>query len=99
MELTFTWYWIVQVVAFIVALSTISMAFKHKFSSTFWNIIALVAIILAIVSPVKIDGTDNAQYMPQQESTIASTKALLEKTIADNWEKITVEGTNKEDLK
>ena len=99
MEVTFAWFWAVQLIAFMSLFAIIYVAFKKEFKSFTWNIMGIAAAIIMIINPIKINGTNSTQYTSQQSSNIANTKQLPPKTMADNWKKINVEGITKEDLK
>lgn len=100
MEFIAAWFWIVKTILFLL---TIGIAYKAliscRFQSTFWNILLALALLFAVISPVKIDGTNSTQYKASQENVIQQNKVVPEKTTADNWKKINVNGITKEDLK
>lgn len=100
MEFTIAWFWALKLLMALITIYTAYIAFiSKKFKSKVWNIIAGLLILLGIVMPVKIDGTNSTEFKTQQERHIEASKELPAKVTADNWKKINVNGITKEDLK
>lgn len=100
MELTFAWFWGIKLLAFIMTgIAAYKVIIQHKFENKIWNGVATALLILAIVSPIKLDGTGSTQYKSNQTYNIKQSKELPPKTESKKWQKIHVDGITEEDLK
>lgn len=81
MEIMISWFWLVKLVFALVTIFVCYKAFfKHKFGSKFWNITALVLVLLAIYQPFKLNSTAVTNlYKAQQNRVIEQAKVLPEK--------------------
>lgn len=100
MELIIQWFWVVKL---FLALFTIYVVYKaaiqYLFKSKFWNIAAVIAVLLAFIQPVKMDvqTKTTTDYANQQ---IKSNKVLPPKVTDNSFSQSQkLDGITKEDLK
>ena len=100
MELTLALYWLVKLTLVGIMVYTAYKAFVvYKFEKIGWNIAFVVLLILGVISPVKIDGTNTTQYHQNQALSVAASKTLAPKVESQDFRKIPTNGITKEDLK
>lgn len=94
------WFWVVKL---IVALLTIGVVYKatiqHSFQSKLWNTVAIIAVLLAFIQPVKMDvQTKNVTNHANQQ--ISKNKVLPPKVTDNSFSQSQkLDGITKEDLK
>jgi len=87
MELTFAWFWIINLIFIAINFLILIKAYKfgkanNKFlNKWFWLFIILA--IINIVMPIKINGTNSSEVLKQQAYSIQQTK-VLPKKVQDN---------------
>jgi len=79
MIFTFHVFWAVNLLGILVLGYIGYNTYLYKFKSKFWDILLLVAIILFVISPMKIENTDMSTY----NSTMQTHKNIPPK-ITDN---------------
>ena len=100
MELILAWYWLVKLTLVGIILYTAYKAFiVYKFEKIGWNIVFVVFLVLGVISPVKIDGTNTTQYHQNQVLSISANKTLAPKVESKDFRKISTNGITNEDLK
>ena len=79
LELVIQYFWILKALSILVLAFTVGKAVViHKLKSKLWNIIAVIMLVVAIVSPVKLSLSTNVMHY-QQDIAISATKVLNEK--------------------
>lgn len=101
MEIMIQWFWLVKLLVASIIISVAYIAFfKKKFESKFWNILAFVLIILAIINPVKLE-PESKSLNTSMNRFIENGKVLPDKKEDNSFrEKVeSVQGIKEEDLK
>jgi len=84
MEIVIAYFWIVNLIAGLLGIWFFyKAAVKYKFKSKKWNILSIIFLVLGLINPVKINGTNSKQMLKQQSYSIESTK-VLPKKVQDN---------------
>ena len=101
MEITFAWFWVIKSILTIVTLYVIYRAMVvHKLQSKFWDILAILLVVLSFINPIKINGTNSNTVLRQQNYSVAENKILPEKvrdtTFEDSLKADTKDITHKE---
>ena len=94
------WFWLVKLTLVAVTLYILYLAIaKHKFKSKLWNVMAVIALIIGYIMPVKlVPATDNVNAI--QNIQIEQSKVLPPMVTDNSFEKSTnVVGITSEDLK
>lgn len=81
MELTFQWFWLVQLVLFLAVAYSIYRSYKAEFKSKKWHIIVAILLILGIVQPIKMEQSNLGVVHQQETSNIEQSKALPEMVV------------------
>lgn len=88
MEITFAWYWIITYSIAIIGTFFGYIGLIKKRKLLCWqSVIFYIFIILNIIKPIKIDGTNLSESLRVQNKTIESQKTLPPKVIDDSFKK------------
>lgn len=91
MELMFQWFWVIKALVGIALAFSVYKMISSKFKSKFWFIMTIIGIVLAIISPVKMDlQVHNKQV--QSNAAVESTKRELPPKVEDTSFKKSQEG-------
>ena len=101
MEFTFHYFWLIKLlIAAISLFASYKAIMTHGFKSKFWNITAAIILILAVISPVKIDSTQTKQVNQMMTKQIADRHLDIPPLKTDNSFKENAPiGITQEDLK
>jgi hypothetical protein len=103
MEIMIHWFWLVQLIIASVIITVSYIAFvKKKFDSKFWNILALILIILVIIQPIKLEPETNKQHKYMNKIIEQRNNTELPEMKKDNYFKekaSSINGISEDDLK
>jgi hypothetical protein len=88
MEIVIAYFWVINLIAGIIGLWFMyKAAIIYKFKSKKWNILALILLILGLVNPIKINGTNSNEVLKQQNYSVEHGKVLPPKVIDNSFER------------
>lgn len=99
MEFMIAWFWLVKVILMFIMAFVLYKAVKWNFKSKLWNILSIIVLVLAMITPLKIvPETDKVNTL--QNSQIEQSKVLPEMVKDESFKKSTnIDGITKTDLK
>lgn len=103
MEITFAWYWIINITVTLIWLAVVVRGFYLNWcnkpdKAMKWHIAAVIMAALSIVSPIKI-AVDKAPMSTLQTNAIKASKMLPEKVTDNSFkEKTKIKGISKSDI-
>lgn len=101
MELTYQWFWLVQLSFALIMIWVAYQAFYiKKFNSKPLNILFIILIILAYMAPIKMNPTTNTANTNSNHQIKSMKVELPPKSVDDSFKTSTkIQGITKEDLK
>lgn len=100
MEIMIQWFWILKLILSLVFAFTVYKAISWGFKNKVYNVLSVVFLVLAIVSPIKLQPESLKMYK-NEDKVIQSTKVLPNKIVDKSFKDSgnSLQGISKEDLK
>jgi len=109
MEIVFAWFWLIKAILLILIYITLYLGIKkrnyrieHNIKARFniWLILFSLLMIIFMISPMKINGTNSVQVNENIDQSIKQSKALPPVKVDNSFnESNSLNGISKDDLK